>query len=114
MSLAGERDSDQRNRIVEKDQKNGQDKAAGFAAFLRREAERDADKGKHDAGRGQRETAMVFDQVPAAGDGVGGLRGAKEVGEFDFTQRSGLVFLIILRRGNLERNVGGLESGDLY
>ncbi len=71
-SLARESHSDQRNRIVKKDQQNGQDKSAGLTAFLRREAERNADQGKDDAGGRQREAAMVFDQVPAAGDGVGG------------------------------------------
>jgi hypothetical protein len=85
-SLTGERHSNQRKRIVEEDQENGQDKPAGLATLLRGEAERNADQGKDDARGRQRKAAMVFDQVPAAGDGVGGARDAEEFRKPDLTE----------------------------
>jgi hypothetical protein len=91
-SLARERHSDQRNRVVEKDQQNGQDKSAGLAALFSRRGRAECRPGEHDAGGGQREAAMVFDQVPAAGDGVGGARDAQQSGNSDFAS-GGFVFL---------------------
>src|ERR1019366_9252317 len=98
--LLGERDSDQRKRIVEEDQQNGQDKSAGLAAFLGRQAEWDADQSEHDAGGWRREAAMVFDHVPAAGDRVAGLRAAEEVGKLDLAECCRFMFLIVLCRVN--------------
>ena len=95
-SLARERHSDQRDRIVQEDQQDGQDKSAGLAAFLRREAERNADQSQDDACGRQREAAMIFDQVPAAGDGVAGLRATEQVRNFHLTEGRGFVLLTIL------------------
>ena len=85
-SLARKRHADQRNRIVKKDQQNGQDKSAGLAAFLRRQAQRNADQGQDDAGGGQRQPAMEFDQVPAACHGAGGSCDTEEVANLDLMQ----------------------------
>ena len=79
-----ERNSNEGNRVVEKDQQNGQDKAARLAAVFRRQSERNADQGEHDTGRRQREAAMKFDQVPAPSDRVGGVATPATSRQFSF------------------------------
>ena len=85
-SLARKRHADHRNRIVKKDQQNGQDKSARLAAFLRREAQRNADQGQDNAGARQRQAVMEFDQVPAPGDRVGGSCDTEEFANLEFMQ----------------------------
>ena len=113
VSLFCEGHSDQRNRIVQKNQQNGQDKSAGLAAFLRGEAERNAHQGEDDASRRQRQAAMIFNQVPTARDRVGGLCHTEEIGKVDFTERCGFVLLTALGRGDLDGDVSSLKGGDL-
>ncbi len=73
--MPGQRNSDQRNHVVDEDQQDGQHESAGLAAFLRRQAERDADQREHQAGGGQGEALVEGDEIPAGGDGIdaGGL-----------------------------------------
>src|SRR5271154_5482905 len=105
MSLFREGDSDQGNRIVDKDQQNSQDKSAGLASLFRRKPEWDAYQREHDAGGRQRQTAMIFDEIPAA---IGGVCTAEKIVKLDLAERGGFVFLVVLRGRDLQRDVGGL------
>src|ERR1700675_3894114 len=56
---------------------------------------------------------MEFDQVPAAGDGVGRSRSTEKFANADLAERRRFVFRTILAGGDLYGNVARLEGGDL-
>ena len=65
--LARQRDPDERDHVIRKDQQDGEHEAARFAALLRRETEWYSHQSQHEASSREREAAMKFNQVPARG-----------------------------------------------
>ncbi len=75
LAVAGEGYSDGREEVVDKDEKDGEDEAGGFASALGGEAEGYADEHKDEAGEGIGESLVELDAVDAggmAGDVVAG------------------------------------------
>ena len=100
--LAGQRNSDQRDYVVDEDQQDGEHESAGLAALLGRQAERDSHQREHQAGGGQREALMKGDEIPAGGNGIDAMGLLPERARIHHVGGERFVGLV-LGRGKVER-----------
>ena len=111
-ALPRQRHSDQRNEVVNENQSDGEDETARLAAFLRRKAQRNSDHRQHQAGRGKREAAVKFDQVPARRYGIDAAGIIAQRPCAHESNRDWFICLVFRRR-QFEGNVSLLKGGDL-
>src|ERR1019366_1393781 len=111
-ALFGQRNPDQRNEVVDEDQRDREHESARLAALLRGESQRDSDHGQHQTRRGQGEAAVELDEIPTRRHGIDAGGAIVQRPRADRLDRD-LFFSLALGGRQFDGDVSLLEGGDL-
>ena len=108
--LAREGNAQKGNRIVGEHQHDREHESRRLAPFFRGEPKRDADQRQHQASRGQRETAVKLDVVPASRGFIGLASFPRQIPGTQLRNGGRLLFLLAAGLGERDRNIPLLEG----
>ena len=113
----GEGHADQREKVVDEDEDDGEDETGGFAAAFRRDSQRDADEHEDEAGEGVGEALVELDAVDGGSAAVRGGLGVGATPEFGegegFNVGVEAAEVGVFGGLGLDGDVGGGEGGDV-
>src|SRR5262249_7131034 len=87
LSLSRESNTGTEREVIEKHQQDGENESCRLTALLGRKPERNSHQHEHKARRGQGQTTMKFNQIPARFRGRIGARTAQELAGLEFSRR---------------------------